>query len=42
MKQHSAKNKNTTFKPLWLIISVLALALDYHAITNARHLTFHG
>ncbi len=27
MKQHSAKNKNTTFKPLWLIISVLALAL---------------
>ncbi|MDK9852545.1 SLC13 family permease [Staphylococcus equorum] len=27
MKQHSAKNKNTTFKPLWLIISVLALVI---------------
>ena len=27
MKQHSTKNKNTAFKPLWLIISVLALVI---------------
>lgn len=27
MKQHSTKKKNTTFKPLWLIINVLALVI---------------